>query len=247
MNDLDPGAKALIDAAREGDDPSLADRHRIKHTVLLRVATIGAAASASGAATAGTLSLGAKLGAAVLVASLVGGGTVGVLKLRDARQAASPAKHHQAPPTRTLTLQKPEGTAAETAPVAIPEMVVSARPENRTRRPDKLHTIAEPMPQSASAEDQINSEVAVLKRAREALRLGHPAQALQALAEYDRLFASGALAEERQAMAAIALCRLQPGPASRAQGEAFIRSAPASPLLERVRAACITPAPKSTP
>jgi len=241
MNDLDPRARALIDAAREGDDPSPTDRERIKHTVLLRVAALGAAASATGAATAGTLSVGAKLSAAVLVASLVGGGTVGVIKLRQARPTAAPATHQQATRTRTPALAKTEGLAALAPAPVVPEMIASPRPESRARAAEKSRKTVEPAPPATSTEDQINAEVAVLKRAREALRLGHPAQALRALAEYDRLFGRGALAEERQAMAAIAFCQVKPGPAAQEQAEAFVRSAPASPLLERVRAACIIP------
>jgi hypothetical protein len=95
--------------------------------------------------------------------------------------------------------------------------------------------------------DRLNAEVSVLKRAREELRRGRPARALEALAEYDRRFGRGVLVEERQAMAAIAACQAEPGPAARAQAEAFMRGAPASPLRERVREACITPARANSP
>jgi outer membrane protein assembly factor BamD (BamD/ComL family) len=97
------------------------------------------------------------------------------------------------------------------------------------------------------AEDRLNAEVEVLKRAREELRLGRPAQALEALLEYDRRFGKGVLGEERQAMAAIAACQARPGSGARAQAEAFMRSAPDSPLLDRVRATCITPARPGAP
>jgi len=74
-----------------------------------------------------------------------------------------------------------------------------------------------------------------------------PERTLETLAEYDRRFGRGVLVEERQAIAAIALCQAEPGPAARAQAEAFMRKAPASPLRERVRAACITPSGTRAP
>jgi outer membrane protein assembly factor BamD (BamD/ComL family) len=95
--------------------------------------------------------------------------------------------------------------------------------------------------------DQVTAEVEVLKRAREELRLGRPARALEALVEYDRRFGRGVLGEERQAMAAIAACQATPGPAAQAQAEAFMRKAPVSPLRQRVREACITPARTNSP
>jgi hypothetical protein len=246
MTDLDSRARALIDAAREGDQPSRADRDRIKHTVLLRAAAVGATASIAGAATAGTLSVAAKVGAVVLVATLAGGGTVGVIRLREARHAASPSRQQTAH-ARTVIAPKVERMMPEAPAEAVPEMVVPARPESKVHRAEKPRKLAEPAPPESNAEDHINAEVTVLKRAREALRVGHPAQALRALAEYDRLFGRGALGEERQAMAAIALCQVKPGPASSTQAEAFIRSAPASPLVERVRAACIAPRTADSP
>jgi hypothetical protein len=195
MNDLESRAKAIVEAGREADAPKAADRDRIKRAVLMQIVAGGAVASS---AAASTLSLGAKVGLAVLAVSVVGGGTVGVLKVRSTRPARKPAA--------------PGGRMEKT-------------PED----------------------DQLNAEVAVLKQAREELRLGRPARALQALVEYDRRFGQGVLGEERQAMVAIATCQAKPGPGAWAQAEAFMREAPASPLRERVREACITPARAKSP
>lgn len=242
MNELEPGAKALIDAARL-DEPPTADRDRLKQQILLQVAAIGAVASAgAGAATAGTMSLGAKLGVAVLAVSLAGGGAVGVMKLRERHQPAPTAQHPVA--QKAPAAHKPPPVAVENSPAEMPEAAAVPRAESKLRKADKPRRPPEQVSPAAVPEDQINIEVAVLKRAREALQLGRPAQALQALAEYDRLFGKGVLGEERQAMAAIALCQVQPGPSSREKAEAFIRLAPSSPLVERVRATCITPPPK---
>ena len=236
MNDLDSRSRALVEAARDADDPSPADRDRIRNAVLVQLAA-GAAAST---AVAGTMTVGMKLGLAVLTVSLVGGGAAGIVHWR----------RPQAVPTH-LRVSAASARDTTASPAAIPE---TARPpaiapssaENQARKPDKPRRLAgqisretEPLTQ----EDQLNAEVAVLKRAREELRLGRPAQALEALREYDLRFGKGALEQERQAMAAIAACQAHPGPAARAQAEAFMRSSPNSPLLNRVRVTCITPAP----
>jgi hypothetical protein len=231
MNDLDPRARAIVEAARRADVPSAADHDRIKRAVLLQIV---AGTAVAGSAVAGTLSVGAKVGLAVLAVSVVGGGTVGLLKVRSNHEPAAarmraPARTVAAPmaPARTVAQEAP-------APFAFDEKVA------KVERPRKAG------PQTARAaktvdEDQLSAEVAVLRRAREELRVGRPARALDALAEYDRRFGKGALVEERQAIAAIAACQAEPGPAARAQAEAFMRKAPASPLRERVREACITP------
>jgi outer membrane protein assembly factor BamD (BamD/ComL family) len=78
----------------------------------------------------------------------------------------------------------------------------------------------------------------VLRQAQEDLRAGLPAQALSRLTEYDRRFGTGALEEERRAVAAIALCLANPGSEAKAKAEHFVRTAPESPLVERVRSAC---------
>jgi hypothetical protein len=231
MNDLDPRARAIVEAARRADVPSAADHDRIKRAVLLQIV---AGTAVAGSAVAGTLSVSAKVGLAVLAVSVVGGGAVGLFKVSSNHE---PAAARMRAPARTLA-----------APLASPRMVPLEEPAP-SASDEKVEKVEKPRkagPQAARAakavdEDQLSAEVAVLRRAREELRVGRPARALDALAEYDRRFGKGALVEERQAIAAIAACQAEPGPAARAQAEAFMRKAPASPLRERVREACITP------
>jgi hypothetical protein len=238
MNDLDSRARAIVQAARDADDPSPADRDRIKQAVMVQLA-VGAAASS---AAAGTMTVGMKLGLAALAVSLVGGGAAGLVHWRRPQDPASVSAHARAP------VASARDTTA--LPIAVPEMAMPAAippssGASQARRPDKPRRLAgqiSPDRESFTQEDQLNAEVAVLKRAREELRLGRPAQALEALREYDLRFGKGALDEERQAMAAIAACQAHPGPSARAQAEAFMRSSPNAPLRNRVRVACITPA-----
>lgn len=241
MSDLDHRARAIVDAGRDAEVPSAADRDRIKRAVLVQIAAGGAVATT---AAAGTLSLGAKVGLAVLAVTLVGGGTVGVLKARGSHPLVVP-RARVAPAAAAAPATAP-------LPVAAVEVVprdLSAPVDEKARKAERpRRTMAQTGRADKGADaDQLNAEVSVLKRAREELRRGRPARALEALAEYDRRFGRGVLVEERQAMAAIAACQAEPGPATRAQAEAFMRGAPASPLRERVREACITPARANSP
>ena len=240
MNDLNSRARAVIEAARDADDPSPADRDRIKHAVLVQVAAGLVASTAAAGTVAVGMSLGMKVGLAVLAVSLVGGGSAGFVhwqgKHRTSNLATSTPRPKAATPAATPV-------PVEIPTVAPPLATSPAPTESKARRLDKPRKlVGQGSVEPTSQEDQLNAEVAVLKRAREELRLGRPTQALEALLEYDRRFGQGALGEERQAIAAIAACQAHPGPSARAQAQTFMRSSPKSPLLERVRAACITAA-----
>jgi hypothetical protein len=249
MNDLDSRTRDLIDAARDVDAPSVADRRRIKHKIVMRLLALGVAGSSATVATAaGTMSAGAKIGLTVVAVLVAGGGTMGVIKLRSPESSPCPVRAravavavHEAMPAampKSDTLGPPHATLDEVNPAQGEPLRSSAKvrlPGGGQRRQEEAQPKWEAQPLPA---DQLNAEVAVLKRAREQLRLGRPGQALEALAEYDRQFGKGVLAEERQAMAAIATCQAQPGLAARARAESFLRSSPNSPLLGRVRAAC---------
>jgi hypothetical protein len=244
MNHLDARARAIVDAARDADNPSQTDRERIRRGVAIQIAAGTVAVST--AAVAGTMSLATKVGLVVATVAVVGGGSVGAHKVWQARKASEAAHTHHAMAARapraaapaTMPAPAADEVAATAAPLPPPtpestEVRPGRTDKNRRRAPSTVSDIEAP-----TVEDSLNAEVAVLARVREELRLGKPTRALDALAEYDRRFDKGMLAEERSALAAIATCQAQPGPAARAKAEAFIRSAPSSPLLERVRVAC---------
>jgi hypothetical protein len=261
MNDLDFRARAIVDAARDADLPSPDDRDRIKRAVLVQVAAgVAASTVAAGTVSAGAgmslgMSLGTKVGLAVLAVSLAGGGTVGYWQWTGQHRLASVVKYD--PKARSAT-QPSADWPVEIPAVAASPALVPVQAESKARKPDRVRKLAGQSSGDGErlgaedrtedrTEDQLNGEVAVLKRAREELRLGRPAQALEALLEYDRRFGKGVLGEERQAIAAIAACQAYPGASARAQALAFMHSSPASPLLDRVRAACITPSRAASP
>jgi hypothetical protein len=244
MNDLDSRARAIIENARQADEPLPTDRDRIKRAILVQLA---AGTVVSTAAAAGTMTVGMKVGVAVLAVSLVGGGAAGVahwVRPHNTASVAMVSSRRIAPAPRTTT------SPVAVREIATPPVTDSSSTEGKGRRPERSRKVASPVSKEEPpvlAEDVLTAEVAVLKRAREELRMGRPAKALEALLEYDRRFGKGVLGEERQAIAAIASCQAQPGPRAQAQARAFMLSSPKSPLLERVRAACITPARADSP
>jgi hypothetical protein len=267
MNDLGPEVRSMLDAARGAEPPTRADRQRIKHAVLLRAATLGAVSTASMAAGgAAAMSVATKVTVAALTVAVLGGGSVSLWALKEHVPPAAPTRVVQprtarrvppAPPIRPVAAVEavvPEAPAVEAPAVEAPAIVEEPRPkplppevrrregvrsEVRRSEPESV-PVAESAPviESTPRLDSLDRELTALRQAQEDLRAGLFAQALRRLAEYDRRFGNGPLEQERRAIEAIALCRLHPGPASRAQAERFLRAAPLSPLAERVRSAC---------
>jgi hypothetical protein len=247
MNDLGPEARSILAAARGAESLTREDRARLKRSVLLRVAVLGAASTATGGAAA--MSVATKVTLTVLTVAALGGGSVSLWAWKG--QAADPpaaTRAHLAP--RKAVAVAPKAPAVVAEALAIPpglEAKLEVQPEIQrrdvirgvARRPEISGTpVAEMAPVPAPGLAPLDPELTVLRQAQEDLRAGLPTQALRHLTEYDRRFGKGALEEERRAVAAIALCFANPGSEAKIQAERFLRTAPESPLAERVRSAC---------
>jgi hypothetical protein len=245
MNDLGPEARSILEAARGAEAPTRADRQRIKHAVLLRVATLGAVSTTAGGAVA--MSLATKVTIAALTVAVLGGGSVTLLVRKE--RAAPPVPVASARvASRTAHVSPSRPVAVPEAPAVVEEPSAKpvlpevrrrevARPEVRPAEPVSA-PVTEVTPAPVPALNSLDPELTVLRQAQEDLRARLPAQALRRLSEYDRRFGKGALEQERQAIAAVALCQVHPGSVAQAQAEDFLRAAPESPLAERVRSAC---------
>ena len=244
MNDLGPEARSILEAARGVEAPTRADRQRIKHAVLLRVATLGAVSTTAGGAVA--MSLAAKVTIAAVTVAVLGGGSATLLAKKEravqpsvvSARVASRTAHGS--PSRPAAVPETPAVVEEPRPKPVlPEVRRRevARPEVRPAEPVSV-PVTKITPAPAPALNSLDPELTVLRQAREDLRAGLPAQALRRLSEYDRRFGKGALDQERRAIEAIALCQVHPGSAAQSQAEDFLRAAPESPLAERVRSAC---------
>lgn len=92
-----------------------------------------------------------------------------------------------------------------------------------------------PIEDSAS---RLGDEVALIQRARQALLNGKPSDALRLLQRHQEEFSTGAMARDREALQAIATCRLHGAERGQTKAEQFLRMHGTSALAERVRKEC---------
>jgi hypothetical protein len=86
--------------------------------------------------------------------------------------------------------------------------------------------------------DTFDQELSLIKAAKHAFDLGDDGNALSLLAEHARRFPRGVFAGEREALRVLARCSKEQSSGSRKMAEAFIRSYPSSPMIDRIAKAC---------
>jgi outer membrane protein assembly factor BamD (BamD/ComL family) len=84
----------------------------------------------------------------------------------------------------------------------------------------------------------LDAEIALLRDARSALQSGNPSRTLQLLDTHDRLYPSGALAEDCAAERVYAYCAMGDPTQARALAERFLAAHPGSPHAASVRTSC---------
>jgi hypothetical protein len=239
MSDLSSDGKALVEAGRQADRPSDADRERV--LAALRARLGDAAVLAAGLEHAPLKTGGAGVSRSTLVkwgwvapTVLVTGALWLVPRVwPSAEKAVSAPSVVSAPPTAPVT------SSPELAPQLAPEVVAEVPPSpsapvvgsGASRAVDSQKPPARPR-------DGLAEEVALLSRAETELHAGRPAKALLALAEHQRKFPRGALAEERTAARIQALCALGRNDEANAQLKQLLHISPNSAQEERARQAC---------
>jgi len=253
VSELGPEAKALLDLARGADDPSGADRARVRSAVAARVA-IGAAAGAAvtaatttsvagagaaAGAVAAPLGLGMKILFAIGAAAAVGMGAVTYVDSKPPAPRPSATASQVAPrdPPRAAL---PSATSAQPprAPAPSPSQEPEPAPSvSATARVSPSAPAAAP----SSSVPSVTREVELLAEAQSAINAGDGARALVLLDEHARRFPSGAMSQEREAARVFALCALGRTGEARAAAERFLSAFPTSPQAARVRASCGAP------
>jgi type IV secretory pathway VirB10-like protein len=214
VTDLSKEARALLDAARGGDDPGAADQARVREKVMAAVG-VGAAAAA-GAGAKGSITAGKTVLALVLAGTIA---TVAYLALRS-------------PERRT---DVPENTVPVPVPAPVPEpapVVTPAPEEIEIEEPAKRPTTRKPV------EDTLAAETALLKKANAAIRAGDADGALAAVAEHQKKYPKGHLVEEVAATRVRALCAAGRTGEGMAARDRFLARWPKSVHAPRVQAAC---------
>lgn len=222
MSDLSPEARALLDAACSGDDPSAADRERVARSL---AASLGVAALAPSTAQAATAAGGVSAAVTTLKAAAVvlalAAFAAGALSPRRAPRTAAPASA----PVGVRPSSSSPHVAVSAPALPRPAPVVVATP----LRP------AHPMPAPV---DSLEAELGMLGEAHRATLGGDPARALTLLTAHRERYPRGALRQERSVERVLALCSLGRRDEARAVADAFLRAHPSSPLAPRVEASC---------
>jgi hypothetical protein len=215
---------------------SSAERDRIKQGVLLRAATVGAATATAGSAAA--MSLASKVTLIAVATAALGGGAVSLWAWRARPAAPAPVTATPSATTAPVAVPMPAIPKDEVPAVAPSPNLVPSDGIKRQGRRAPAANVSSGGGSSALAGGDVDSELEVLRLARDELRRGQPEEAYRRLLEYDRRRGKGMLAQERRALSAIALCQWRPGREAQTRAAEFLREAPDSPLADRVHLAC---------
>lgn len=263
---LNPHDRALLEAGREGLEPSLDDRKRLRGAIAAQIgiaatvsaasagATAGSSAAATVATTGATLASGSGAVATgsglVAVAKgltalvlLAGAGALGYRAMHSppaAPQVAHVQVSSTAPPpaveSPVSTGETTSASASREEPVTSPTVASPAVPSGTVAA-----RAASPTAKASAAEapaGALSQETHLVADAREALRSGDAARALTLLDDHARRFPRGVLSEERDAERVAALCVAGRAEEARTRAARFTRDYPRSTLGAKVRGAC---------
>lgn len=249
MSELSPEAASIVDAARDGDNPTAADKRRVRAAIMAQVAvTAGATQSAQAATHApAATTAGAGAGGAIkaLVVALVAGGIAvggyvamsgGDTEPRAALVAPDPDEvDYDMPPDELPAVEAP----AE--PAGVEPAGVEPAPSPTPRRVERTTARSSAGPASTPSLSQLRAEKRLIDRARQALSAGQPGRALAILGEHRQRYRRSQLAAERDGTEVLAHCASGEIERARRAANSFLRRYPDHPMAARVRASCAAP------
>jgi hypothetical protein len=191
MSGLSSRAREVVHAGRALNQPTAADRRRIKNALRARLGAAVLPAEVIG------LSLAARLhwsfAASAIVGAILLGGALLLAAQQQEPDVAIPARAGPAPAVASVSAVLAPAPKAEPPTVSVRPAIVPSEPAVRSAPPN---------------EDPLAQEVALLMRATGDLHAGRASDALKVLDEHQRRFPNGILNEERRAARAQALCAL---------------------------------------
>jgi hypothetical protein len=251
VTELSVQARRLIDLAREQDEAAPGVLRRVEQSLAARIAAgvgVGLATATTAKSAVGAVFgvMAAKVGVVgTMVAATAGAGwllSTTFSRTNEPTRSPTPAALHPRTQSRATTAGDSEATteASDRKPdralvsALPPETMPAAAPgAARASKPRKGSAPAVEAPNS-----QLRAETSDLTRAQQALRSGHPAEALALLDQQDARYRGGAMAQERAAARVLALCSAGQKTQARVQAERFEQKWPRSSLLARVKASC---------
>jgi hypothetical protein len=238
MRDESPDRAALIRAGRAAFRPDPSDRERVLQSL---TGALGPGALIDGARPA-KLTKSVAPAASPVPAWVLGG--LGALAIGGVVVLA--AHPWARTPSQAAVSVAPSLPSAEPTPSSpIPPPANADDRAAEPRHAEGPSGAPKPVARSSAAStvsDSLPEEVRMLSRAEEQLNSGHADEALRTLAEHERRFPGGALAEERMAARVQALCALGRLAAARAELARFAQAYPRSPHVDRARRFCVVEA-----
>jgi hypothetical protein len=236
VSDLNPDAQRLVDEAREARTPSAEDKRRMAMKLALPLATGAAAGGAASAAkAAATVAIKTPLlsGFALKLSAIVGAGVVATALVIGGRALRTKPR---TPPSTTSASQPAVLAPPAPSPVAPPE----AAPEPSSPPADAPPTA---LPRSSAAHvgkaaDDLVQESELLHRAQTAWRAGQSAEALKLANQHAQRFPRSQLANERDVLRVLSLCKLGQTQAAKQVGARLLSHAKGSPWYQSVADSC---------
>jgi len=245
----------LLHTVRRTENPSADDRHAVRTGISALFGAAVTTSTAVASAATKTALLSTMLGPFV-TGALFGGVVIATTAVVYRPQlfgvgtppsVASPSRpaprSHGERPIAPSELSPP-GELPSAAPASSDERRPEpTKPAHRTAEPRQALgpaalPEAQPLPAVPRSPQTLEAESRALAEAQRALRDRDLEWALNMLAQQDRTFAGGVLAEERAAARVFALCAAGRHDEGRASAERFQKQYPGSLLTERVRQAC---------
>lgn len=223
-----PERDEIVRAGREAFEPSDEVRERVFAALASR---LGGDLESDWAKEKAGGSAASKGASSTVLRALAGVGAVSAglfLALRSLSPLAGPADRKPNPIVPSVLVP-----SAAMPSVAVPSVVATP-----SRSAQASAAVSPKAPTVRKADDGLAEEVAILSRAGAELRAGRPEAALALVADHQRRFPSGMLAQERVAARAQALCALGRGRDASAELKRLARMSPNSPLEARARKVC---------
>jgi hypothetical protein len=227
VNDLNTDARRLVDLARDARTPGAEDKLRIAERLALPLAGSAAVVTtvSAGQAAAGTTllaGLGVKIAALLAVGALGGAIVVGQLE-PERSPSVTPIQQAGAEPAR----EPPQPRLALDAPdPALEKKRAEAEPQKSA------------VSHGSKPSDDLGQEAALLHQAQSAWRAGQSAQALRLANQHAQRFPRSQLANERDVLRVLSLCKLGQVQAARQVGARLLSQAKGSPWYQSVAGSC---------
>jgi hypothetical protein len=235
-DDLNPETRRLVELARQartpGGDAKLRIAERLAVPLAVGAAAGSAATAAKAAVGAATAAKAGGVGLSLKLAALVAVGAIGAAALVVTRQSPEPAP--QAPSVQPADTPKAvllEPSREPTPPTAVPE-ALPLEPPAPSRAP------AAPGVHSSKPGDELAAEAALLHQAQAAWRAGQSAQALALANQHAQRFPRSQLANERDVLRVLSLCRLGQKQNAKQVGARLLEKAKGSPWYQSVAESC---------